>query len=167
MGGEIPDSKGVMASLAANPARLFTTLARAEMVTWTLLLLGMFAKYVLDLGGVGVRIAGSLHGFVFLSYALVTVLVGVDQKWRVRDVAAGLASAVIPYMTVPFKRAARRRGLLGEQWRLRQQEGQGALDGAVRVVVRRPVPAALVSVVAIALVFAGLLSAGPPTQWFA
>lgn len=162
-----PDSKGAMSSLATNPARLFTTLARAEMVTWTLLILGMLGKYVLDLGGLGVRIGGSLHGFVFLSYALVTVLVGVDQKWRLRDIVVGLGSAVIPYMTVPFKRAARRRGLLGEQWRLRHHEGEGAADSVVRTVVRRPIPAALVSLIAVSLIFAGLVSVGPPTQWFA
>ena len=95
------------------------------------------------------------------------MLVGVDQKWRLRDIAAGLASAVIPYMTVPFKRAARRRGLLGEQWRLRHDEGAGAADALVRTVVRRPIPAALVGVVVIAVVFSALLAAGPPTQWFA
>ena len=166
MGG-IPDSKGTMFALASKPARLFTTLARAEMVTWTLLILAMIGKYGLDLGGAGVRVAGSLHGFVFLSYALVTVLVGVDQKWRLRDIAAGLAAAVIPNMTVPFKRAARRRGLLGEQWRLRHDEGAGAADALVRTVVRRPIPAALVGVVVIAVVLSALQGAGPPTQWFA
>lgn len=156
-----------MTSLATNPARLFTTLARAEMVTWTLLILGMLGKYVLDLGGLGVRIGGSLHGFVFLSYALVTVLVGVDQKWRLGSILLGLLSAVVPYMTVPFKRGARRRGMLGSAWRLRNDDGTGAADRVVRTVVRRPVPAALVSVVVIALVFSALVTAGPPTQWFA
>lgn len=156
-----------MSSLATNPARLFTTLARAEMVTWTLLILGMIGKYVLNLGGLGVSLAGPVHGFVFLSYALVTVLVGVDQKWRLRDIAVGLGSAVIPYMTVPFKRAARRRGLLGETWRLRHDDGKGPIDSLVGTVVRRPIPSALVSLVVIALVFSGLLAAGPPTQWFA
>ena len=113
-----------MSSLATNPARLFTTLARAEMVTWTLLILGMIGKYVLNLGGLGVSLAGPVHGFVFLSYALVTVLVGHD-------------------------------------------DGKGPIDSLVGTVVRRPIPSALVSLVVIALVFSGLLAAGPPTQWFA
>lgn len=156
-----------MAALAKNPARLFTLLAQAEMVTWTLLLLGMLAKYVLHLGELGVRIGGSLHGFVFLAYVLVTVLVAVDQRWRARDVAAGLGSAVIPYLTVPFERSALRCGLLGDSWRLATHDGQGLADRIVSLVVRRPVPAALVLVVVIALVFTGLLAVGPPTQWFA
>lgn len=155
-----------MAALAKNPARLFTLLAQAEMVTWTLLLLGMLAKYVLHLGELGVRIGGSLHGFVFLAYVLVTVLVAVDQKWRLRDLIAGLASAVVPYLTVPFERSAMRRGLLGDTWRLRAQEGRGIAERAVALVVRRPVPASLVLLVAIVLVFSGLLALGPPTQWF-
>lgn len=155
-----------MAALAKNPARLFTLLAQAEMVTWTLLLLGMLAKYVLHLGELGVRIGGSLHGFVFLAYVLVTVLVAVDQKWRLRDLIAGLASAVVPYLTVPFERSAMRRGLLGDTWRLRTQEGRGIAERAVALVVRRPVPASLVLLVAIVLVFSGLLALGPPTQWF-
>lgn len=115
-------------------------------------------------GGAG---RGSLHGFVFLSYVLVTVLVAVDQRWRARDVAAGLGSAVIPYLTVPFERSALRCGLLGDSWRLATHDGQGLADRIVSLVVRRPVPAALVLVVVIALVFTGLLAVGPPTQWFA
>ena len=155
-----------MAALAKNPARLFTLLAQAEMVTWTLLLLGMLAKYVLHLGELGVRIGGSLHGFVFLAYVLVTVLVAVDQKWAFRDLLAGLGSAIIPYLTVPFERSAMRRGLLGDTWRLHAQEGRGIAERAVALVVRRPVPASLVLLVAIVLVFSGLLALGPPTQWF-
>lgn len=155
-----------MAALAKNPARLFTLLAQAEMVTWTLLLLGMLAKYVLHLGELGVRIGGSLHGFVFLAYVLVTVLVAVDQKWAFRDLLAGLGSAIIPYLTVPFERSAMRRGLLGDTWRLRAQEGRGIAERAVALVVRRPVPASLILLVAIVLVFSGLLALGPPTQWF-
>ena len=59
-----------------------------------------------------------------------------------------------------------RRGLLGDTWRLRAQEGRGIAERAVALVVRRPVPASLVLLVAIVLVFSGLLALGPPTQWF-
>ena len=83
-----------------------------------------------------------------------------------RDLLAGLGSAIIPYLTVPFERSAMRRGLLGDTWRLRAQEGRGIAERAVALVVRRPVPASLVLLVAIVLVFSGLLALGPPTQWF-
>ena len=105
-----------------------------------------------------------LRGLVM--YVLVTVLVAVDQKWAFRDLLAGLGSAIIPYLTVPFERSAMRRGLLGDTWRLRAQEGRGIAERAVALVVRRPVPASLVLLVAIVLVFSGLLALGPPTQWF-
>src|SRR5699024_1890214 len=79
--GGIQRAAGTMRTmrLIRTPSRLYRLLALAEMVTWTLLLLGMLLKYALQVTEVGVRIGGSLHGFVFLSYVVVTVLVAVDQ----------------------------------------------------------------------------------------
>lgn len=158
-----------MRDIASRPRRLFRLLAAAEMVTWTLLLAGMVGKYLLDAGDLPVRVGGSVHGFVFLAYALVTVLVGVDQRWRARDVALGLASAIVPYATVPFERSAARRGLLGDQWRLLSVDSgpSGAMEQLVASGLRRPVVAALLAVIAVAVIFSVLLSLGPPTEWFA
>lgn len=150
-----------------GPSRVFGVLALAEMVTWTLLIAGMIGKYILDLGEWGVRIGGGLHGFVFLGYCLVTVLVAVDQRWPVRELLLGLGSAVVPYLTVPFERRALRRGLLGERWRLRDERPSGPIDGIVAVVVRRPVPAVIGGLIVVTIVFLLLLAAGPPTEWFA
>lgn len=155
-----------MSSLASRPARLYEVLALAEMVTWTLLLLGMFGKYVLDLGELGVRIGGSVHGFVFLSYCLVTVLVAVDQRWRPGQALLGLASAIVPYATWPFERYARRRGLLGHSWRLRHDEPVSAHERVAGAAIRRPLPATLVALVGVCLVFATLLALGNPKDWF-
>jgi integral membrane protein len=52
-----------------QPRTLFRTVAFAEAVTWTLLLIGLFLKYVTRTTDVGVSIAGGIHGFVFLCYA--------------------------------------------------------------------------------------------------
>lgn len=169
------------ATTVARPDRLYRALAFAEMVTWTLLLLGMAAKYGLGLDA-ATLVTGSVHGFVFLAYALVTVLVAIDQRWSWRDLATGLASAVVPYATVPFERSAQRRGLLGPQWRLRSattapgpttpQEAvaphgpRAVVERITAAALRRPALAALVALAAIVVVFAGLLAAGPPTQWF-
>ena len=101
------------------PRRLFRTLAFAEAVTWTLLIIGMLIAYVFDGGRLGIRVGGGVHGFVFLLYCVVTVLVGVDARWGAPRIVLGLVSAVIPYATVPFERAMERRGGLQEQWRLR------------------------------------------------
>ena len=113
--------------LLSTPSRLYRVLAFAEMVTWTLLIVGMLLKYVLDVTDVLVRIGGGLHGFTFLCYLVVTVLVAIDQRWRLRDVVLGIGSAVIPFMTVPFERSAMRRGLLGDSWRLRAEPGRNGL----------------------------------------
>lgn len=165
MGGPPFLAKGVMSSLT-HPRRLYGTLATAEMVTWTLLLAGMAGKYLLGLGELGVRVGGGVHGFVFLAYCVVTVLVAVDQRWRAGHLLVGLASAVVPYATVPFERWADRRGLLEESWRLRREPADGFVQKLVAASLRRPLPAAAAALVLVALVFAGLLAAGPPTQWF-
>ena len=153
--------------LLSTPSRIYRVLALAEVVTWTLLLGGMFVKYVLDSTELLVRIGGGLHGFTFLCYVVVTVLVAVDQRWKLTDLLLGIASAIIPYLTVPFERSAERRGLLGESWRLREEQGRTASEKVVGLALRRPLPAALITIVAVAVVFSILLSLGPPTEWFA
>lgn len=152
--------------LISTPSHLYRALALAEWVTWTLLLAGMFVKYVLEAGDLLVRIGGGLHGFTFLSYAVVTVLVAVDQHWKLRDLLLGLGSAIIPYMTVPFERSALRRGLLGTSWRLREETGRTLFERLVSWALRRPLLAGVVTLIAVAVVFSVLLSLGPPTEWF-
>lgn len=156
-----------MRSLATRPARLYGVLALAEMVTWTLLLSGMLGKYALGLGDLGVRVGGSLHGLVFLSYCLVTVLVAVDQRWRPRTLVLGLGSAVVPYATVPFERYAERSGLLGWHWRLRGEDPAAPHEHIASAALRRPILAAVAGATLVAVAFATLLRLGPPTQWFA
>lgn len=152
--------------LFSTPSRLYRVLAFAEMITWTLLLAGMFLKYVVDATDVLVRIGGGLHGFTFLAYVVVTVLVAVDQRWKLTALLMGIGSAVIPYLTVPFERWAERRGLLGERWRLREEQGRTAPERLVSLALRHPIPAALIAIVGVAVVFSVLLSLGPPTEWF-
>ena len=153
--------------LLRTPSRLYRLLALAEMVTWTLLLLGMLLKYVLQVTEVGVRIGGGLHGFVFLAYVVVTVLVAVDQRWSVGRLALGIGSALIPYLTVPFEHWARGRGLLGQAWRLREDAPRTLPEKVAALALRRPLLAGVIAIVAVAVVFSVLLSLGPPTEWFA
>ena len=60
---------------------LFRRLAIAEAVTWALLLIGMFLKYVTGTTELGVRVFGMVHGVVFIAYCLTAVFVGVNQRW--------------------------------------------------------------------------------------
>src|SRR5699024_614440 len=158
------ETEGTM-RLISTPSRLYRALALAEWVTWTLLLAGMFVKYVLEAGEGLVRNGGGLHGFTFLSYAVVTVLVA-EQRWMLGGLLLGLASAIIPYLTVPFDRSALRRGLLGVSWRLREEAGRTAPERIVGLALRRPLLAGVITLIAVAIVFSVLLSLGPPTEWF-
>ena len=155
-----------MSSLIARPARLYQVVATAEMVTWTLLLLGMLGKYVLDVGEWGVRVGGGLHGLVFLTYCLVTTLISVDQRWSPGRLLLGLASSILPYATLPFERYAERRDLLSDSWRLATQPPTAIRERVVAVGLRRPLLSTAVGAVLVAIVFAGLLMLGPPTEWF-
>lgn len=148
-----------------SPKSLYRVLALAEVATWTLLLAGMFLKYVTETTEVLVRVGGGVHGFVFLAYCVTTVLIAVDRRWSLGRLVAGLGSAVIPYLTIPFERSVERAGLLGERWRLLEEQPRSLAERPVAGALRSPVLAALITVVVLAVVFGGLLMAGPPTEW--
>lgn len=162
-----PSGARTRRSVFSAPRRLYRLLALGETITWTLLILGMVLKYGLQVTELGVRIGGGLHGFVFLAYCVVTVLVGIDGRWGVGRILLGLGSAIVPYLTIPFERWAERRGLLGSAWRLREDQPTGPVESLVAIALRRPVLAGVVALVAVAVVFSVLVSLGPPTQWFA
>lgn len=145
-----------------SPVRLYRLLARAEAVTWALLLAGMFLKYVTGTTELGVRVFGLLHGAVFIAYCLVTALLWIDQKWSFGRFVAGLASAVPPFATIPFEAYAERRGLLGESWRLRSAVPSGPLEGVVAWLLRRPGQGAAVGLVAVVALTGAALLVGPP-----
>lgn len=149
--------------MAPGPGRLLRLLADAEAVTWSLLLIGMALKYLTRTTDLGVSIAGPIHGFVFLAYCVVVVVVAVDQRWRATTLLLGLFSAVPPFLTIPFERSVRRTGQAGPQWRLREAgAARTAPERALHAVLRRPVVWAVVALVAVAVVFAVLLRLGPP-----
>ena len=156
-----------------SPRKLYRTAATAEAVTWTLLILGMLAKYVLHAGDLPVRVGGGIHGFVFLSYCVATVVVWTDRRWPAGTGVVGLLLSVVPFATVPFERHVERRGLLGDSWRVvpagRAGTGEPARTPAEKllaVILRWPLLSGLALLVLVVLLFAVLLTAGPPTQWF-
>lgn len=140
-----------------TPGKLYRTAAVTEMVTWTLLIIGMILKY----SGVtewGVRVAGLIHGVGFLGYVVTNVFVGLNQRWSLPTMVLGIASAFVPWATWPYDRWLERRNRLDGPWR---PEGSG-LRGWM---LRNPVPALLVVAVGIAAVTSFLLWLGPPTGW--
>lgn len=145
-----------------SPRRLYRGVALAEAITWALLLTGMFLKYVTHTTELGVRVFGMLHGIVFISYCLATVVLWVDQKWPASRLLLGLGAAIPPFATVPFERYAERAGLLGDDWRLRSAEPQGPFESIASWLLRRPLQGAAVALVAIAGLTALALVVGPP-----
>ena len=150
-----------------TPRTLYLRLALAEMVTWTLLILGMIGKYAFGLEW-ATTVGGSIHGFVFLCYAVTTVAVWIDKRWSFGTGVLGLASAIIPYATYPFERSVQRRGLLAGPWRLgKDGESPRSLpERLLATALRSPILALIVTVIVVAIVFTLLLVAGMPTEWF-
>ncbi|MEV6597464.1 DUF3817 domain-containing protein [Actinoplanes sp. NPDC051346] len=91
---------------------LFATVAIAEAVSWALLLTGMFFKYVVVHDSIGVKIAGPIHGALFVAYLGVTVVQARAGGWRWWVTLVALASSVPPFATVVFERWARAKGLV-------------------------------------------------------
>lgn len=157
-----------------SPRGLYRVVATAEMLTWALLIAAMIGKYALGAPDWTMRIAGSVHGFVFLSYCVSTVVVWTDQRWPASKGILGLVLAVVPFATVPFERHVDRKGLLASRWRVvpagaapqnGQEPARTAAERLLAVILRWPILSALVLVVLVALLFTVLLNAGPPTEW--
>ncbi|MBG6238804.1 integral membrane protein [Mycetocola sp. CAN_C7] len=151
-----------------SPRIFYRTLAFAEAVTWTLLIIGLLMKYVWqlgELGDLGVRIGGSIHGFVFLAYAMTAVLVGVNQRWSIPLIGLGVVTAVVPYATIPFDLWADRTGRLDGPWRRTAGDDprdSSWVDRTLRWFLNHPVLLAVLFVVALVAIFATLLVIGPP-----
>uniref|UniRef100_UPI00047AC0E2 DUF3817 domain-containing protein n=1 Tax=Arthrobacter sp. H20 TaxID=1267981 RepID=UPI00047AC0E2 len=101
-----------------SPRILFRTVAVAEALTWTFLLLAIFLKYVTQTTEALLSPAGGIHGFVFLVFVMVTVFVWVNQRWSFKVGFLGLLSAVVPLASVVFDQTMERRGKLDGGWRL-------------------------------------------------
>ncbi|HET7415675.1 MAG TPA: DUF3817 domain-containing protein [Arthrobacter sp.] len=151
-----------------TPRTLFRAVAFAEAVTWTLLLIGLFLKYVTSTTELGVSIGGGLHGFVFICYVMITCFTWVNEKWPRGTGILTLVSAVIPYATIPVEKSLDRRGLLSGSWRLMAPsvEPQGPLEKLQAWVLRHPLAAVVTALAAAAALFSFLLFLGPPDTWF-
>ena len=144
-----------------TPRRTFRALAVAEAVTWALLLVGMFLKYVTETTELAVSIFGMVHGVVFIAYCLVTVIVAVDQRWSLLRTGLGLIAAVPPFATLLFEVYADRRGLLGAEW-LSRPDSPTALQRRVCWLLEHYRLAIGLLVAAVGGLTALALAVGPP-----
>ena len=151
-----------------TPKKLFNVFAKAEAVTWTLLISALIARAVgLDPALVG--FAGGIHGAVFLGYAVTAALTGVNQRWGFGKTALAVALAIVPFATVPFEMRLQKNGSLEGSWRTavsNDPRDAGFIDRLFRWFISRPITLILVIVLGLTALFVVLLSLGSPTTWF-
>lgn len=147
-----------------TPRSLFRVLAIAEAITWTLLIGALIAR-AMGLDPIVVTIAGGIHGLIFLSYGATAILVAFNQRWGVGPAVLAIASAVIPYATIPVEIWLQRSGRLEGQWRLEATDDPrdaAWYDRCMRFFLNRAWLLAVVIVGAIVALYVVLLLVGPP-----
>ncbi len=146
-----------------SPKKLHRLAAWLEMVTWTLLILAMILKY----SGVSeafVPVAGPIHGFGFLCFAAITVILWINNRWPFWLGLLGLVVSVIPYAALPFTLWADRTGRLEGEFRYRDgsEQPRTLADKALAQLMRHPVRTILIILVVLAIIFTLLLTMGQP-----
>lgn len=92
--------------------RIFTVIAVAEALSWIGLLVGMYYKYLADVGELGVRLFGPIHGVIFIGYVVATLILARALGWSRGTTFVGLVCSVPPFATVLFDLWALRSGRL-------------------------------------------------------
>lgn len=108
----VDENAAAASGTTSKPALAFKVAAFAEAVSWIGLLIGMFFKWIVQSGDVGVRVFGPIHGTIFVLYVISLIAVSVSHKWAPKETLLGLFSSIPPLMTVWFERRAERRGAL-------------------------------------------------------
>ena len=150
-----------------TPQKLHRTAAILETITWALLLLGMTLKYSGTTDSV-VPITGSIHGFGFLCFVVMTTLIWVNNRWTPILGLTGLLVSVIPFAAWPFARWAEKQGHLEGGWRFRNTETEthpeAIFDWVLYQTVRYPARSIVVVLVVVTTIFSLLLLLGPPVS---
>lgn len=152
-----------------KPKQLFLLFAKGEAITWTLLISALIIRASGDPIPHVVTVAGSIHGAVFLGYAVTALLVGINQRWSFGRLATAVLLAIVPFATLPLERKLIRSAALEGEWRTTKSEDSRDdffVDAIFRWFIARPIVLLAVLLVAVPAVFAFLLYLGPPTQWF-
>ena len=151
-----------------TPKKLFRLFALAEAVTWTLLIGGLILRATVGVPSVAFTIVGGIHGAVFLTYAVIASITGVNQRWGFGRTVLGVALAIVPYATIPFELYVQRTGKLEGAWR-REHSGDARddhwFDRLYRWFIIRPALLTLVMFAVVTAIFATLLVIGPPGGW--
>ena len=152
-----------------SPKSIYKFFATGEAITWGLLISALISRALGDLIPHAVTIAGGIHGAMFLSYCVVAVLVGLNQRWAMGKIAGAVVLAIVPFATVPFDRRLLKQNALEGSWRTEQTEDprdKVVIDRLFRWFIARPAILVLFIVLVLSGIFAFLLFLGPPTEWF-
>lgn len=146
-----------------TPKALFRALAIGEAISWTLLITGLILRATAGLD-IATVIAGSIHGFVFLSYGATAILVAFNNRWRAWPTIVAIVSAIVPYATIPTEIWLARSGRLAGAWRTGEPDPADRrwYDGILRWFLRRPWVLGLLIVAAVAALYVVLVAIGPP-----
>lgn len=146
-----------------SPKNLHRFAAGLEMITWTLLIGAMILKYT-GVTDAGVPVAGPIHGFGFLCFVAITVILWVNNRWPVGLGLLGLVVSVIPFAALPFSIWADRKGHLSGGWRYADpaEHPDTLPDKVLAQFVRHPWRSLLILLIVIAAVFTLLLLIGQP-----
>ncbi len=74
-------------------------MAMLEAMSWIALLIAMYYKYFLETTTY-MNLIGRVHGFLFIGFVLMVLLVSFQMKWKKREVAWSLLSSLPPCGTV-------------------------------------------------------------------
>jgi integral membrane protein len=152
----------------STPRSLYRVFALSEGVTWTLLIGGLIVRAIIGINPVLFTVIGGLHGFVFLGYGVSAALVGVNNRWGFGRTVLAIALAIVPFATVPFERAAERKGHLVGEWRRAKTSDvrdNHWFDSLYRWFINRPIILVLTLLIVVSGIFATLLIIGPPGEW--
>jgi len=152
----------------ATPRSLYKIFALSEGVTWTLLIGALIVRAVFGINPLLFTVIGGLHGFVFLAYGVSAALVGVNNRWGIGRTVLAIALAIVPFATVPFERAAERKGRLVGEWRRVKTldvRDNHWFDSLYRWFINRPIILVLTLLIVVSGIFATLLIIGPPGEW--
>lgn len=148
----------------STPRQFFRFFAIAEVFSWTLLIAGLVLRATQG-WDLAVTIGGGVHGFVFLSYGATAVLMSKNQRWTVGVAAISIASAVVPYATVPVDIWLQRTGRLDGDWRRTATEDPRDHtwhDRLLRWIINHPLLSILTGLAIVVVVYVALLLMGPP-----
>ena len=74
----------------------FRTVAILEGISYLLLAVTMYYKYVLD-NGLPNKIVGMIHGVLFILYVIMAFVLRKEQKWSLKTFTIILIASLVPF----------------------------------------------------------------------